>query len=140
MPRGAADHLRGEAVDRHDLQPPTVPLAISTTLSQARCVEHKEPDSISLTLPYRAVTPRVRPCRTIHTGGGLPRKIRDLERDLRRAGFVRRQGKGSHRQWVHHLMPDRPLTMSGSLGTAGRRYRETQIREVLADLERRRNE
>jgi len=70
----------------------------------------------------------------------MPRKIRDLERDLQRAGFDRRSGKGSHRQWEHFLMPDRPVTMSGSPGADARRYQETQVRKTLAELERRHNQ
>ncbi|MBA3415976.1 MAG: type II toxin-antitoxin system HicA family toxin, partial [Chloroflexia bacterium] len=38
----------------------------------------------------------------------MPRKIRQLESDLRRAGFVERtdRGKGSHRVWTHPDAPD----------------------------------
>ncbi len=70
----------------------------------------------------------------------MPRKIRELERDLQRAGFARRPGKGGHRQWEHHLMPDRPVTMSGSPGADARRYQEAQVREALAEIERRRDQ
>jgi predicted RNA binding protein YcfA (HicA-like mRNA interferase family) len=50
----------------------------------------------------------------------MPRKIRDLETDLRRAGFRRRAGKGSHRKWVHPLVP--PVTVSGSEGADAKPY------------------
>ena len=31
----------------------------------------------------------------------MPRKVRDLIRDLKKAGFIDRGGKGSHRNFVH---------------------------------------
>jgi len=37
-------------------------------------------------------------------------------------------------------MPDRPVTMPGSPGADARRYQETQVRETLAELERRHNQ
>ncbi len=67
----------------------------------------------------------------------MPRKIRELERDLQRTGFVRKPGKGSHRQWEHPLMPDRPVTISGNAGADAHHYQERQVRDALADLERR---
>jgi len=43
----------------------------------------------------------------------LPRKLRELIRDLERAGFVDRGGRGSHRNFTH---PDvrKPVTLSGN--------------------------
>ncbi len=67
----------------------------------------------------------------------MPRKIRDLERDLQRAGFRQRRGKGSHRQWEHPAMPDLPVTISGHAGADAQRYQEKQVREVLAELRKR---
>lgn len=52
----------------------------------------------------------------------MPRKIRELERELRRAGFRMRPGRGRRRQWEHPLMPDRPVTMSGGPGDDAHRY------------------
>jgi len=31
----------------------------------------------------------------------MPRKIRELIEDLKRAGFIDRGGKGSHRNFIH---------------------------------------
>lgn len=42
----------------------------------------------------------------------MPRKIRQLKAELRRAGFVMRPGRGSHIVWEHSLLPDE-LTLSG---------------------------
>ena len=45
----------------------------------------------------------------------MPRKIRELKADLRRAGFQESSGKGSHTRWEHPLLPDRH-TVSGRDG------------------------
>ncbi len=70
----------------------------------------------------------------------MPRKIRELERDLQKAGFEKRPGKGSHRQWEHPLMPDRPVSMSGNAGSDAHRYQERQVRDALAELSKRRED
>jgi predicted RNA binding protein YcfA (HicA-like mRNA interferase family) len=44
----------------------------------------------------------------------MPRKIRDLIKDLKRAGYINRGGKGSHRNFLHHS--GAIITISGSLG------------------------
>ena len=46
---------------------------------------------------------------------GMPRKIRQLEADLREEGFTRQSGKGSHRRWVHPLYPGH-VAISGNEG------------------------
>ena len=45
----------------------------------------------------------------------MPRKIRQLEADLRREGFARQPGKGSHRRYMHPLYPGH-VTLSGQEG------------------------
>ena len=70
----------------------------------------------------------------------MPRKIRELKADLRRAGFVSEPGKGSHTGWRHPLLPDK-VTLSGSDGDDAKPYQEKQLRailEKLRDAERRR--
>jgi predicted RNA binding protein YcfA (HicA-like mRNA interferase family) len=42
----------------------------------------------------------------------MPRKIRDLIKELEKAGFVNRGGKGSHRNFVHPELA-KPVTISG---------------------------
>ena len=61
----------------------------------------------------------------------MPPKIRDLVAELRRAGFVDRGGKGSHRNFVHPSMME-PVTTSGGLGEDARHY---QIRAVSRAIE-----
>jgi predicted RNA binding protein YcfA (HicA-like mRNA interferase family) len=45
----------------------------------------------------------------------MPPKIRELIAELEQAGFVDRDGKGSHRNFVHPEA-SRPLTISGKPG------------------------
>jgi predicted RNA binding protein YcfA (HicA-like mRNA interferase family) len=60
----------------------------------------------------------------------MPRKIRELIRDLECAGFVNRGGKGSHRNFIH---PSRAhVTLSGREGDDARPYQEQQIRREIA--------
>jgi predicted RNA binding protein YcfA (HicA-like mRNA interferase family) len=40
----------------------------------------------------------------------MPRKIRDLIKELEKAGFVNRGGKGSHRNFVHPELA-KPVTI-----------------------------
>ena len=60
----------------------------------------------------------------------MPRKIRELEADLRKAGFARQPGKGSHRRWVHPLYPGH-VAMSGNEGHDAKSYQEQKVREVI---------
>jgi predicted RNA binding protein YcfA (HicA-like mRNA interferase family) len=56
----------------------------------------------------------------------VPPKVRELVKNLEKAGFRNRGGKGSHRNFVH---PDvsKPVTISGKLGDDAKNY---QIRAV----------
>jgi predicted RNA binding protein YcfA (HicA-like mRNA interferase family) len=49
---------------------------------------------------------------------GMPRKIREPIRDLERAGFANRGGKGSHRNYEHPAGVR--VTVSGRLGDDAR--------------------
>jgi predicted RNA binding protein YcfA (HicA-like mRNA interferase family) len=62
----------------------------------------------------------------------MPRKIRELIRDLVAAGFVDRGGKGSHRNFVHPKV-SRPVTISGKPGDDARAYQETAIRLAIEE-------
>jgi predicted RNA binding protein YcfA (HicA-like mRNA interferase family) len=63
----------------------------------------------------------------------MPRKIRELEADLRREGFTRQAGKGSHRRWIHTLYPGH-IIMSGNAGDDAKPYQERQVREAIETL------
>jgi predicted RNA binding protein YcfA (HicA-like mRNA interferase family) len=60
----------------------------------------------------------------------MPRRIRELVRDLERAGFVSRGGKGSHRNFEHPKGVR--ITLSGKEGDDAKRYQE---REVMRKIE-----
>jgi len=45
----------------------------------------------------------------------MPPKIKQLIKELERAGFVNRGGKGSHRNFVHPKVT-KPVTISGKVG------------------------
>lgn len=53
----------------------------------------------------------------------MPRKIRDIIRDLENAGFANRGGKGSHRNFVHPKVA-KPITISGKDGDDAKYYQE----------------
>ena len=62
----------------------------------------------------------------------MPRKIQELIRDLKRAGFLFEPGKGSHRKFRHPLTRD-VVIVSGQLGADARPYQETDVRRALAN-------
>ena len=65
----------------------------------------------------------------------MPRKIRELEADLRAAGFVlnRSRGKGSHRYWEHPTArPVLSVVISGSGGADARPYQVQLVRTAIA--------
>ena len=60
----------------------------------------------------------------------MPRKIRDLVRELEKAGFTNRGGKGSHRNFTHPKVP-RPVTISGKDGDDAQGYHEKAVRKAI---------
>jgi predicted RNA binding protein YcfA (HicA-like mRNA interferase family) len=64
----------------------------------------------------------------------MPRKIRDLIRDLEMAGFVNRGGKGSHRNFVHSKLT-KPVTVSGNDGDDAKRYQEKAVQAALKEVQ-----
>jgi predicted RNA binding protein YcfA (HicA-like mRNA interferase family) len=65
----------------------------------------------------------------------MPPKIRELIRELEKAGFRNRGGKGSHRNYRH----PKGVTIVLS-GKAGRDARDYQVKEVRQAIERVENE
>jgi len=61
----------------------------------------------------------------------MPRKIRDLIRDLERAGFVNRGGKGSHRNFEHP--GGVRTTLSGKEGADAKQYQEREVKRVIKE-------
>jgi len=56
----------------------------------------------------------------------MPRKVRDLIRNLKKAGFVDRGGKGNHRNFVHPNVT-KPITISGKEGDDAKHYQEKAV-------------
>lgn len=59
----------------------------------------------------------------------MPKKIRELEALLKKAGFVCSPGKGSHRKWKHPSGAQ--FNMSGSPGHDAKRYQERGVAEEI---------
>jgi predicted RNA binding protein YcfA (HicA-like mRNA interferase family) len=63
----------------------------------------------------------------------MPRKIRDLVRDLVKAGFEERRGKGSHRNYSHPLFAE-VVTISGKDGDDARRHLEKTVEKAIDEV------
>jgi predicted RNA binding protein YcfA (HicA-like mRNA interferase family) len=65
----------------------------------------------------------------------MPRKVRDLIRDLLDAGFYQMQGggKGSHWKFSHVLYPG-AVTLSGAAGDDAKHYQEKHVRRAIERL------
>ena len=63
----------------------------------------------------------------------MPRKVRELFRDLERAGFVNRGGKGSHRNYLHPRGVR--ITVSGHAGDDAKRYQERDVENALREAQ-----
>jgi predicted RNA binding protein YcfA (HicA-like mRNA interferase family) len=61
----------------------------------------------------------------------MPRKIRQLIRDLKRAGFLDRGGRGSHRNFEHPTGPR--VTISGQPGHDAKPYQEREVLRAIAE-------
>jgi predicted RNA binding protein YcfA (HicA-like mRNA interferase family) len=61
----------------------------------------------------------------------MPRRIRELIRDLERAGFVDRGGKGSHRNYTHSK--GQRLTLSGKPGEDAHPYQEKRVQTAIEE-------
>ena len=55
----------------------------------------------------------------------MPRKIRQLIKDLESAGFINRGGKGSHRNYIHPK--GIAITISGKPGDDAMHYQEKEV-------------
>lgn len=64
----------------------------------------------------------------------MPRKIRELIRDLKKAGFVNRGGKGSHRNFKHTAGVK--ITISGKPGDDAKPYQERNLTEAIAKVKK----
>jgi len=60
----------------------------------------------------------------------MPPKIRILEKQLKKAGFIRLPGKGSHRKFVH--VSGVRVTLSGKAGADAHPYQVSEAKHALA--------
>ena len=65
----------------------------------------------------------------------MPRKVRELIRDLNKAGFIDRGGKGSHRNFVHPRVR-KPVTISGNEGDDALHYQEKAAKLALKEAQK----
>ena len=62
----------------------------------------------------------------------MPKKIRELIRELKKAGFVDRGGKGSHRNFTHRR--GAKITLSGNSSHDAKRYQERDVEKVVREV------
>ena len=63
----------------------------------------------------------------------MPRKIRQLKADPRRAGFVEdpKHGKGSHSWWYHPDVAGAAANLAGDDGDDALHYQEKEVRAAI---------
>ena len=64
----------------------------------------------------------------------MPPKIRQLKGLLAKAGFQQRPAKGSHTMWVHPLLPEMPVVISGKDGNDAEKYQIKDVESALKEL------
>jgi hypothetical protein len=64
----------------------------------------------------------------------VPRKLRQLRVDLRRAGFAVDHQTGSHQVWRHTLLHGVRVNLAGNDGADALVYQEREVREALRKL------
>jgi predicted RNA binding protein YcfA (HicA-like mRNA interferase family) len=62
----------------------------------------------------------------------MPRKVRQLIADLKKAGFADRGGKGSHRVYTHPKVRQ-AITISGKLGDDAKHYQERDVVKAIQE-------
>jgi len=64
----------------------------------------------------------------------MPKKIRQLIKELEQAGFINRGGKGSHRNFIHPKGV--VLTISGKLGDDAKHYQEKEVVKKIKESQK----
>ena len=64
----------------------------------------------------------------------MPRKIRQLIKELEQAGFINRGGKGSHRNFIHPKGV--VITISGKLGDDVKPYQEKGVANKIIESQK----
>jgi predicted RNA binding protein YcfA (HicA-like mRNA interferase family) len=68
----------------------------------------------------------------------MPRKIRQLKAELRKAGVYQVSQEGSHTKWKHPLMPTSTVSLSGHDGDDAKPYQEKLVRDLLKQVTKKR--
>jgi predicted RNA binding protein YcfA (HicA-like mRNA interferase family) len=61
----------------------------------------------------------------------MPPKIKELIKQLEKAGFKNRGGKGSHRNFIHHK--GIAITISGKAGSDAKKYQESEVKRKIME-------
>jgi len=61
----------------------------------------------------------------------VPRKLRELRRDLRREGYSPDRQTGSHQIWEHPAVPGFSVNLAGRDGADAQRYQEELVRDGI---------
>jgi predicted RNA binding protein YcfA (HicA-like mRNA interferase family) len=61
----------------------------------------------------------------------MPRKLRQLRADLRKAGWYIDHQTGSHQRWKHPLVRDYDVTLAGADGADAKAYQERDVQEAV---------
>jgi predicted RNA binding protein YcfA (HicA-like mRNA interferase family) len=65
----------------------------------------------------------------------MPRKIRQLIKDLKAAGFEEMPGgRGSHRKFTHERYAG-AVTLSGQAGNDAKPYQEKQVQQAIDEVQ-----
>jgi hypothetical protein len=64
----------------------------------------------------------------------MPRKLRQLRAELRRAGAGIVHQAGSHEKWGHALVPDFTIELAGHDGADAHAYQEKLARTLLRQI------
>lgn len=65
----------------------------------------------------------------------MPRKIRELIKDLEKAGFINRGGKGGHRNYMHEKSGT-VCTLCGNLGDDAKPYQEKSVNQKIRESQK----
>lgn len=64
----------------------------------------------------------------------MPRKIRQLIKELKQAGFINRGGKGNHRNFIHPKGV--VITISGKPGDDVKHYQEKEVMNKIKESQK----
>ena len=65
----------------------------------------------------------------------MPPKLREIIKELEKAGFINRGGKGDHRNYVHPKVA-KPITISGKAGDDAKHYKIKAVKAVIEESRR----